>query len=94
MDYFRIINSDGYRFEDLNKQNQDVITWLKYLREDIENFEWEDEDVCFSPDTIIGKMKAEIAENVMEQVKDWIDIQIAEYQIALAENQSEENEDE
>lgn len=90
MDYFRIIASKGYRFEDLNERNQDIINWLNHLREDIENFEWEDEDVCLSPDTIIGKMKAEIAENVIEQVKFWMDVQIAEYQICLAEGQDDE----
>jgi len=87
MDYFRIIEKEGYRVEDLNAENQNIIRYLKYLRADAENFEWEDEDVMCSPDTIIGKMKAEIADNVIEQFKDWIDIQIAEYQIALAESQ-------
>lgn len=90
MDYKRIINQKGYRVEDLKPKDQDVINCLRCLLEDFDNFEYQCEDFMLDDDkeiSIIGKMKEEIADDVIKQVKDWIDIQIMEYQIAMAESE-------
>lgn len=87
MDVFRIIKQKGYRFVDLNEDNQNRIAILNILRDDFEHFEYQGgSDVS----GIVNDMVQEIAEDVIEEVKLWLDIQIAEYQITLAENQEDE----
>ena len=87
MDVLRTIETKGYRQEDLNEKHRDILTWLRYLQEDfIECFEYE--NPCEYG--IIGDIKDEIAGAVIEQVKDWMAIQIAEYQINFAEMEAED----
>lgn len=92
MNVFYIIKQKGYQFEDLNEENQHIVSWLKCLRKDMENFEYQDEDVALAPETIIGKMKQEIADDVLRQVLQNVDVLIADYQICLIENQPDEAE--
>ncbi len=81
-----IIEQEGYRVEDLNERHQEVLTWLRYLADDFEQcFEYEN-DCEYG---IIGDLKDEIARDVIEQVKTWLEIQIAEYQIGFAENEAQ-----
>lgn len=86
MQTLKIIEKEGYRFEDLTKENQEIIRWLKYLKEDFENFEYQHDEIS----EILTDIVSEIADDVIEEVKTWMEIQIADYQISMAENQPEE----
>ena len=88
MDTLRIIKQEGYRFENLSEKNQAIIRWLNFLKEDFKSFDMSVYDIdCMNPQTTIEKMKAEVAEEVIEAVERWMEIQIAEYQISLIESQ-------
>lgn len=82
MDVLRTIEQEGYRAEDLPEDKQRILTWLRYLEEDFNS--------CFEYERayeygILGDLKEEIANECIEQVKAWLSIQIAEYQISFAE---------
>lgn len=86
MNTLAIIQKEGYRAEDLNKRHQDILLWLRYLEGDFAE--------CFEYNGgmdygIIGDLKSEIAQDVIEQVKEWMAVQIAEYQISFAESEPE-----
>ena len=84
MDTLRIIQNEGYRFDDLNKQNQDVIRWLNWLIDDIAE---KKADYIDTEDMgLWEKLQNEIARDVVDEIVDHARIQIAEYQIALIEN--------
>ena len=97
MNTLRIIEREGYRLEDLNLENQKIILTLRSLLEDFENgFEYESDDFEINEDgyiSTIGKIKEEIADEVIQQAIDWIDIRIADYQISLSEMELDENQD-
>lgn len=83
MDALRIAEQKGYRLEDIDEKYQTIITWLRYFRDDFQE--------CFEFDHSWNgsKLLEDVAQEVIEQVLDWMDEQIAEYQIDFAE-QSEE----
>lgn len=84
MDVLRIIEQEGYRAEDLPEEKQRILTWLRYLESDFcDCFEYEKSYEY----GIIGDLKEEIANECIEQVKVWLAIQIAEYQISFAEEE-------
>ena len=85
MDTRKIIEKKGYRFEDLSADDQHAMRWLEYLYADMENFEFEDGRIQSAPDSVIGQLVAEIADDVKTQMIQYMGIQIAEYQIAMAE---------
>lgn len=64
------------RFDDdeLDAQGQEIISWLRYLREDFDDTfscgDWADEKTSF------GKLRARIADEVKEMVLDWLDEEI------------------
>lgn len=99
MDTERICQSEGYKAEDLNKENQAILRWLRWLEEDFSNDDAENiadcfGDICLNSGSIIDKMRLECMEEFMEAVKQWIHYQINEIQIGLAQNEErEENED-
>ncbi len=90
MDTLRIIEREGYTYSDLNSDNKHSIGWLRFLLEDFDDYEYLDGDIN-DKDSIIGKIKAEIVGNVVEDIKDWMEIRIAEYQIAMIEGQEEKH---
>lgn len=85
MDTLNIIQKEGYRAKDLNEENQWALHWLRYVEKNFINFEYEDFEA--ESDSILGKIKMEIAEDVIQQVKDWLEVEIAEIQIGLAEGE-------
>lgn len=95
MDVFRIINQDGYKYDDLTDENKKVIDWCNYLIDDLKGFEFDDDDVnCFDEDlTTIGKIKKEISDEVIEQIKEWLNTSVAEFQIVLIESQDNEDDE-
>ncbi len=92
MDTLGIIKRDGYTFDDLTPENQDVIRWLRLVEADIDTFE---ANCLFGlDDTIIEKLQAEIAEDVIAEFRQWLACEIAEVQISLIEHQEELEEEE
>lgn len=84
MDTLKIIETKGYRAEELNEKHRDILKWLRYLENDFAE--------CFEYDTgydygLVGDLKEEIAGDVIEQAKMWLKLQIAEYQIGFAESE-------
>lgn len=92
MDVIRITNKEGYRYEDLTKENKDIIDWLNYLVNDIDGFEYDYAEVQPEHETTLDRIKNEIAVEVIEELKDYLKVTILEYQISLIENQPEEDE--
>lgn len=92
MDLKRIIQQEGYRRQDLTDEHKRTLEWLDLIAEDFENFSFDDPDVFEGePMSIIGQIKVEIANNVTEQVKEWLENKIADIQIAMAESEEDEN---
>ena len=86
MNYERIINSEGYRFEDLTPENKTIITNLRYLEEDLGHAGIV-EDLYGMDDSVIGKIKTEIGKEVMAAVLKNIHYLISAYQISMIEDQ-------
>ena len=89
MDVIRIINSDGYKREDLNDQHRLIMAWLDNLIEDIRQMAYDYEDE--KTDTMIEKMVKEIKRDTIKEICKKAEITIAEYQIAFAESEEEED---
>ena len=94
MDTFHIITQEGYRREDLKKYQQEELKAQDFLIEQLDNLkgnldfigEGYDVEFCEKP-TIIDKIKNEIATEVIDKAIQWLRMNQAEYQIALAEEQ-------
>ncbi len=90
MNFERIIEKEGYRYEDLSDEHKKQIDILNCLKEDFDSFDANMDaycDIC-DDDSIISEIEMEIAEKVIEGVKHWLDSTIAEYQVNLAENEN------
>lgn len=84
MDTQKIIEKEGYRFADLNDKHKEILRYLRDLEGAFaEGFEY-DSGYDYG---LVGDLKQEIAEDVIEQVKTWLAVQIAEYQIGFAESE-------
>lgn len=102
MDTLRIIQQEGYRRQDLNEENQKIMNWLDHLIEQLDNLknnvEFIDEEienpefVAKEDRTILGTMKYEMACKVIDKAVEWLQIEAADVQIALAENEPDEEE--
>lgn len=92
MYYFSTIEKEGYRFEDLSDSHKNIINWLKYLREDFNSFSANLDTYCEISDdgTTLSQIQMEIADKVIDGVKLWMESQIAEYQITMAEAEAED----
>jgi len=82
--------SEGYRYEDLTKENQDIIWWCRHLVEQLDGFK-EDVDYYINTDkeTTIDKIKKEIAIEIIEKVEEYLDGSIDEIQVSLADSQED-----
>lgn len=80
VDFRRICETEGYRLEDLSKEDQRIVNALNSLADAFEGFEPD-----FYEGGTLGEIKDEIAEEVIEQVKEWFEATIAEMQVSLAE---------
>lgn len=79
--------SKGYRVEDLTKEHQDIIWWLRHLVEELDGFSAEYE---IEPKSTLEKIKNEIAKEVIEKAKDYLDSSVDEIQVSLADSEGEE----
>lgn len=83
MDTLKTIEKEGYRLEDLPEKYQFGIKCMRLLAQDFEdNFEAEFHDVMSET---VAAIKSEIVDWAKEEAVNWLRIQIAEYQIAMAE---------
>lgn len=99
MDTSEIIKQDGYKKENLSKENQAQLDAQDYIINELDNLknnlEFIDSDMCSEGletgnESVVGKIKTEIAINVINKAVEWLKLQQAEYQISLAENEEEE----
>lgn len=81
--------SEGYRAEDLTKEHQDIIWWLRHLVEELDGFSAEYE-IETEQTPILEKIKNEIAKEVIEKAKDYLDSSVDEIQVSLADSEGEE----
>ena len=79
--------SEGYRVEDLTKEHQDIIWWLRHLVEELDGFSAEYE---VETNSILEKIKNEIAKEVIEEAKQYLDSSVDEIQVSLADSEGEE----
>ena len=95
MNFKKIVQQEGYRYEDLTKEHKIEIDGLRWLQEDFESFEDNLDVYCdmYDDDSILSKIEFEIAKKVIDGVKLWIDSYIDECQVSLADSEErEENE--
>lgn len=79
--------SEGYRAEDLTKEHQDIIWWLRHLVEELDGFSAEYET---KTNSTLEKIKNEIAKEVIEEAKEYLDSSVDEIQVSLADSEGEE----
>ena len=79
--------SEGYRVEDLTKEHQDIIWWLRHLVEELDGLS---ADYEIEPKTTLEKIKNEIAKEVIEEAKEYLDSSVDEIQVSLADSEGEE----
>ena len=79
--------SEGYRLEDLTKEHQDIIWWLRHLVEELDGFSAEYET---ETNSTLEKIKNEIAKEVIEEAKEYLDSSVDEIQVSLADSEGEE----
>lgn len=87
MDTRRIIQNDGYTFDDLTDENKEAIRWLRFLEDQVDSFEAN--YLLDLGDSILNKIRKENAEELFEDLKEWISVEIAEIQISMIENQDD-----
>lgn len=86
MNVLAIIEKDGYTFDDLTDRNKALVRELRLLEDEFQTFDYYTAE---PEETILGKMKREVAAGVIAQVDDWLAAYIADVQISLIENQPE-----
>ena len=89
MDFKRIINNGyGKLAEKLPSDKKAVLETIKYTIEDLDCF-MSNLDMMegFEDDkTILGRIKYQVAEEVIEHLKDWLDKRHDEYLVAFVED--------
>ena len=79
--------SEGYRCEDLTKEHQEIIWWLRHLLESLSGLKGEYE---LKSETTLEKIKNEIAVKTIDEVEEYLDSTIDEIQVSLADSEVEE----
>ena len=83
--------NEGYRYEDLTKENQGIIDLLRDLVNDIEGFKYDYEVELDMEDTpLIKKLKDEIVIETSNKIKEYLEASIDEIQVSLADSEGEE----
>ncbi len=81
--------SKGYRPEDLTKEHQDIIWWLRHLVEELDGFR-ADYEIETEKTTLLEKIKNEIAREIIDEAKQYLDDSVDEIQVSLADSEGEE----
>jgi len=90
MNYREIVEQEGYRLEDLTPEHQTYISGMKQLLSDFQlyyAYETDDED------SIIDQLKQQIANEVIEDIYSWLELQLLEYQIGAGDAEAVERYD-
>lgn len=90
MDVRAITQHKGYRYEDLSEKAKHEIDCFNYILDKVDEVNFEDDDIL--AENTLGKIKQEIAEDVINAVKEHLEICILEMQIWLAEQEREDSE--
>ena len=80
--------TDGYKYENLNSENKGIMTMLEHLIDSIDGFRF-DYEVETPGTTILEKIKNEIALEVIDKLKEYLESTKSEIQISLIENQED-----
>lgn len=91
MDVRYITQHEGYRYEDLSEKAKHDIDCFNYILDKVDEVSYQDDDILAS--TTLGKIKQEIAEDVINEVKYHLETCILAVQIALAEQDTKESEE-
>lgn len=89
MDVRYITQHEGYRYEDLSEKAKHEIDCFNYIMDKVDEVSIEDDDIL--AENTLGKIKQEIAEDVINAVKEHLEICILEMQICLAEQDKEDS---
>ena len=81
------IQQQGYREEDLTPEQQDIIYQLRLLQEAfLSHYEYDAaSDYMVQPETNLAYLLQEVADSATTNIQKWLDLYIANKQIALAE---------
>ena len=89
MDYDMVIDSEGYRIEDLKPEHQTIIKALREIEFDMSKVDYEPDCDLAQISRTLEKIILEIGEDVKAQFMDVLHGSINEYQIYLAEKDEE-----
>lgn len=89
MDVRYITQHEGYRYEDLSETSKHEIDCFNYILDKVDEVSFEDDDIL--AENTLGKIKQEIAEDVINTIKEHLETCILEMQIALAEQDKEDS---
>ncbi|WP_407462006.1 hypothetical protein [Methanobrevibacter sp.] len=89
MDVRYITQHEGYRYEDLSEKSKHEIDCFNYILDKVDEVSIEDDDIL--AENTLGKIKQEIAEDVINTIKEHLETCILEMQIALAEQDKEDS---
>lgn len=99
MDSYNIIEQKGYRREDLTKEHQAIMETLDWFQEHClenikDNMDMVDDDFFGNekPEGIIEQAKWEYALKVIDKVIEYFDMNKAEFQVTLAEEEPDKGE--
>ena len=91
MDVKYISQHEGYRYEDLSKKAKHEIDCFNYILDKVDEVDYKDDDIL--AENTLGKIKQEIAEDVINAVKEHLESCILEMQIWLAEQDEKDSEE-
>ena len=87
-DYSRIVEAEGYAYEDLNENNKNTMNWLNWFKDQI--VDYLESEYCVDPeDGILERAAKEIISDVIEDLKDHLTASLNEIQVGLIESQED-----
>ena len=90
MNYRDMVEQKGYRLEDLTPEHQTFISGMRQLLSDFQiYYEYDTED----EDEIVDQLKKQIADEVVEDIYAWLEMNILEYQIGAGDAEAVERYD-
>ena len=91
MDVMRIVDSNGYRIEDMTEEHREIIRWLRYLVDDMKA--WADGEYAHDDGgTLHQSLYNSIASEVAEELHEIALSTVAEYQISLRDSEQDDDE--
>lgn len=85
----KIIEQEGYTYNNLNEQNKSTINWLNWLKDCTLDY-LKSEYAIEEDDGIIARAVKEVIAEVIDDLEEYFEIHISETQIGLIESQEED----